>query len=142
MIQKNRYMELIEHFSLRPIRSERELTNATRIASELAVKTKLTRDERDYLDVLSDLIERYEDEHHRIAVVTGPRLLAFLLEENGISQAQLARETGIAKSTISAVLKGRRRFSLSHIETLCSRFKLEPGAFLQPNRNVRAVTAE
>ena len=142
MIRKNRYMELIERLSLRPIRSDRELSHAARIANELAVKPNLTRDERDYLDVLSDLIEKYEDENHRIQIVAGPRLLAFLLEENGISQAQLARETGIAKSTISAVLKGRRAFSLSHIEALCCRFKLEPGAFLRPNRDAQAATAE
>jgi len=134
MIQKKRYMELIGHFPLRPIRTERELGKATRIANDLAVKPNLTRDERDYLDVLSDLIEKYEDKNHRIEPVAGPALLAFLLEENGISQARLARETGIAKSTISAVLKGKRALRLSHVEALCHRFKLDPGAFLQPNK--------
>jgi HTH-type transcriptional regulator/antitoxin HigA len=124
-------MELIERFALRPIRSERELRQATRMANELAVKAKLTRDERDYLDVLSDLMERYEDEMHGIEAVAGPELLAFLLKENGLSQAQLARETGIAKSTISAILKGKRAMSLSHVEAFCRRFKLEPNAFLQ-----------
>lgn len=134
MIQKNRYMELIGHFPLRPIRAERELSKATRIANDLAVKPKLTRDERDYLDVLSDLIEKYEDENHRIEPVAGPALLAFLLEENGLSQARLARETGIAKSTISAILKGKRALRLSHVQALCRRFQLDPGAFLQPNQ--------
>jgi len=132
-------MELIERFSLRPIRSERELRNATRIANELAVESKLSRDERDYLDVLSDLIEKYEEENCWIEPTGGPKLLAFLLEENGISQAQLARETGIAKSTISAVLKGKRELGLSHIHALCRRFKLEPSAFLQVNPSAQGA---
>jgi HTH-type transcriptional regulator/antitoxin HigA len=130
MIQKNRYLQLVEEFPLRPLRSERELAKATAIAGRLAVSPRLSRDEQDYLDVLAGLIERYEDEHHQIEATSGAELLAFLLEENGLSQAQLARETGIAKSTLSAVLQGRRRLSLAHVTALGRRFKLEPSAFL------------
>ncbi len=130
MIQKDRYLQLIEAFPLRPIRSERDLAKATVVAGRLAVSVRLSRDERDYLDVLSDLIERYENEHHQIEPRSGPELLAFLLEENGLSQSQLARETGIPKSTLSAVLKGRRDLSLARVATLCRRFRLEPTAFL------------
>jgi HTH-type transcriptional regulator / antitoxin HigA len=130
MIQKNRYLQLIDEFPLRPIRSERDLAKATAVAGRLAVSPRLTRDERDYLDVLSDLIERYEDEHHRIEPRSGPELLAFLLKENGLSEAQLASETGIAKSTLSAILNGRRALSLAHVIAFCRRFRLEPGAFL------------
>jgi HTH-type transcriptional regulator/antitoxin HigA len=130
MIQKSRYMQLVEQFPLRPIRSQRELKQASKLAGELAIKSKLSRDEQDYLDVLSNLIEKYEDDNHRIEPTSGPELLAFLLEENGLSQAQLARETGIAKSTISAVLAGRRALSLPHVTSLCQRFKLDAAAFI------------
>ena len=37
MIRKSRYMQLIEMFPLRPIRSEAELARAARIAGRLAV---------------------------------------------------------------------------------------------------------
>lgn len=130
MIRKNRYLQLIEQFPLRPIRSDSDLAKATAVVGHLAVSPRLTRDERDYLDVLSDLIERYEDEHHRIEPRSGPGLLAFLLKENGLSAAQLARETGIAKSTLSAILNGRRVLSLAHVIAFCRRFRLEPSAFL------------
>ncbi len=137
MILKGRYLQLIEAYPLRPIRSERDLAKATAVAGRLAVAARLTRDEQDYLDVLSALIERYEDEHHEIEPRSGPELLAFLLAENGLSQAQLARETGIAKSTLSAVLKGRRALSLVHITALGRRFRLEPNAFLPVGENTR-----
>jgi HTH-type transcriptional regulator/antitoxin HigA len=123
-------MELIEQYPLRPIRSERALKLATGIANQLAVQTKLTQDEADYLDVLSDLIERYEDQFHTIQPAPARQVLSFLLDENGLSQAQLSRETGIAKSTISAVLKGKRTLAVSHIEALCDRFKLDPSVLL------------
>ena len=137
MILKNRYLQLIEAFPLRPIRLDRELAKATEVAGRLAVSARLTRDEQDYLDVLSDLIERYEDKHHGIEPRSGPELLAFLLAENGLSQTQLARETGIAKSTLSAVLKGRRALSLAHITALGRRFRLDPNAFLPVGENTR-----
>jgi HTH-type transcriptional regulator / antitoxin HigA len=130
MIRKSRYMQLIEVFPLRPIRSEEELGRAARIAGRLAVASKRDRDEQDYLDVLADLIEQYETQHHPIESSSAPELLAFLLEENSLSQAQLARETDIAKSTLSAVLTGRRSFSLSHVRALCRRFKLDSNLFL------------
>ena len=130
MIQKSRYLQLIEEYPLRPIRSESDLAKAAAVAGRVAVSARLTRDERDYLEVLSDLIERYEDEHHRIEPRSGPGLLALLLKENGLSEAQLARETGIAKSTLSAILNGRRALTLAHVSAFCRRFRLEPGAFI------------
>jgi HTH-type transcriptional regulator/antitoxin HigA len=123
-------LQLVEQFPLRPIRSASDLAKATAVAGRLAVNRRLTRDEQDYLDVLSDLIERYEDEHHRIEPRSGSELLAFLLQENGLSQAQLARETGIAKSTLCAVLNGKLALSVAHVTALGRRFRLEPGAFL------------
>lgn len=130
MIRKNRYMELIEQCPLRPIRSERELKLATRTANQLALQAKLSRDEADYLDVLSDLIEKYEDDVHVIKPTSAPQVLSFLLDANAMTQAQLSRETGISKSTISAVLKGKRSLTVAHIHALCNRFKLDPSAFL------------
>jgi len=41
-----------------------------------------------------------------------------------------SHETGTAKSTLSAVLKGKRRLAVSHIEALCNRFQVDPNVFL------------
>src|SRR5438552_11200249 len=105
---RNAYLELIKQFSLRPLRSERDLDQAIKIVDRLAVKKSLERSERDYLDVLSDLIERYENEHHAIEPLTDDEMLRFLIEQSRRSQIHLAQETGIANSTISAVLSGKR----------------------------------
>lgn len=135
MATKNdRYSELIREFPLRPIRSDRQLDRAGRMAFQLAVRKSLTRDERDYLDVLSDLIEKYEDEHHPIrATMTGREALAFLIEENGLTLSKLAAQTGIKVSTISEILAGKRELSLRHVERLCAHFRVDPGLFVQPS---------
>jgi HTH-type transcriptional regulator / antitoxin HigA len=126
------YSELINRFSLRPIRSERQLDRAGRLAFELAARKRLNRDEQDYLDVLTQLIEVYEDEHHTIEADASPReILRFLIDENGLTLSRLATETGIKVSTLSEILHGKRELNVQHIARLSARFRVEPGLFVE-----------
>jgi HTH-type transcriptional regulator/antitoxin HigA len=129
MITK-RYLELVRAFPLRPIRSESELDRASKIAGDLAVKKKLTVEERDYLDVLSDLIIKYEDERHPIEPVSEDRMLAFLIEQKGVSQQQCSRDAGIAGSTLCAVMQGKRKLTREQVERLCRYFHVPPTVFI------------
>ena len=61
------YLELILEFPLRPIRSDAELDRAVKMIDSLVDKDKLSAGEQDYLDVLSDLVEKYEAEEHPMA---------------------------------------------------------------------------
>lgn len=129
--QKDRYMELIHQFPLRPIRNDRELAEATRVAKTLYDKpeSKLTSAESDYLDVLDHIIETYEDEHIVFDDGTEGDLLTFLMESNRLSQAQLAKSVGIATSTVSEVLSGKRKLTRKQIEKLSAYFKVSPAVF-------------
>jgi HTH-type transcriptional regulator/antitoxin HigA len=129
---RNTYFELIKQFPLRPLRSEKALDQAARIVDRLAVKKSLDRSERDYLDVLSDLIERYEDQHHEIEPLADGEMLRFLIEQSGRTQIHLARATGIANSTISAVLSGKRDLTRHQVVKLAAYFHVDPGIFLIP----------
>jgi len=129
MITKH-YLELLRAFPLRPIRSEKELDRANRIAGDLAVKEHLTKAEQDYLDVLSDLSIKYEDEHHPIEPVTEDRMLAFLLEQKRVTLQQCSRDVAIAGSTLSAVLQGKRRLTRAHVERLCRYFHVPATVFI------------
>lgn len=64
---KDHYLDLILQFPLRPIRSDEELDEAIRMVDSLLDRRDLVQGEKDYLDVLGDLIERYESEAHPIA---------------------------------------------------------------------------
>ena len=59
------YLALIERFPLRPIRSERELKRAAKVVDGLLDRER-SKEEDSYLNVLSLLIEQYEDEKHSI----------------------------------------------------------------------------
>jgi HTH-type transcriptional regulator/antitoxin HigA len=135
------YLALIRRFPLRPITSEAELDRAIALIHELLDRDRLDSAEDDYLDVLSDLVERYEDIHHPIPTddLSDAEMLEHLIEAKGVSQAQAAREAGIAESTLSELLSGKRQLTRKQIERLASYFHVSPAVFLsQPDNGPKA----
>jgi HTH-type transcriptional regulator / antitoxin HigA len=123
------YLQLVRRVPLRPIRSDDELDRAIEMVDELIDHDKRGADERDYLDVLSDLIERYETDAHLISAAPDAEVLAHLIGAKGVSQADVAREVGVAESTISEVLAGKRKLNRTHIGRLAQYFNVGPTAF-------------
>jgi HTH-type transcriptional regulator / antitoxin HigA len=52
-------------------------------------------------------------------------MLRHLLDAKGITQAQLSKETGLAKSSLSEVLAGKKPFSRQMIRKLAGFFGVE-----------------
>lgn len=126
----NAYLELIFRLPLKPIRSAHQLAQAHEVMNFVMSRSRLTADERDYLQVLSKLVEDYEEERHPMRSVSGLDMLRHLLEARGIKQGQLAKKVGIAESTVSAILAGKRSLSLPHVRKLAAYFKVDPGVFV------------
>jgi HTH-type transcriptional regulator/antitoxin HigA len=126
------YMALIRRFPLRPLRTDAELDAASRIVDELTDRDNLAPAESDYLDVLGDLIEKYEDEHVEMPQVSDGAMLRSLMDEKGVRQADIARGTGISKTVLSLVLNGKRDLTRDHIGALSKYFGVNPASFLGP----------
>ena len=126
---EDRYLELVRRFPLRPLRSDADLDAAVAVVDELLDRDELSEPEQDYLDVLSDQIEAYEAEAVPIRPVGDADMLRFLIENRGATQAAVAKGAGIAESTISEVLAGKRRLNRAQIGKLARYFHVEPGAF-------------
>ena len=105
------------------------MDRATKVIDSLVDRPSLSSDEKDYLNVLSDLVEAYEEEHYRMAKVSDARMVRHLMEAKGVNQTEVAQATGIANSTISAVLKGTRQLTREHIGRLAVFFQVDPGVF-------------
>jgi HTH-type transcriptional regulator / antitoxin HigA len=125
----NAYLELVLQFPLRPLRSDTDLDKAVQMVDSLLDRRDLAAEEEDYLDVLGDLIERYESEAHPMAPVSDAEMLRHLIEAKGISQTDVSGVTGIADSTISEVLKGKRSLNRGHIGKLATYFNVSPSVF-------------
>ena len=127
--QRDRYLELVTLFPLRPIRTDTELDAAIRVINMLLDQGRRSKAEEDYLDVLSDLVEVYEDEHIPIGPVSDADMLQSFLDDWRLTQAQVAKATGIAESTISEVLSGKRKLNRKQIGKLAKYFRVSPEAF-------------
>ena len=127
------YLALVRRFPLRPIRNESELDAAIAVIDSLAVRDNLNAGELDYLEVLGDLVERYEDKHHPIEDASEAEMLAYLIEQRGVKQVEVARATGVTESTLSEVLRGKRQLTRGQITKLAAYFHVRPSVFLPNN---------
>ncbi len=125
-----KYLDCIKRFPLKPIRTEEENELAAQICDQLLEKVdSLSAWERDYLDVLSDLVEHFESQWQEENNVEPRELLSFLMEQNNLTQTDLIPEFGTS-SRASEFLSGKRDLSLPQVLKLADRFKLSPTAFL------------
>jgi HTH-type transcriptional regulator/antitoxin HigA len=122
---RDSYLDLVLAFPLSSIRSDAHLAEAQSVMDGLLAKPKLDDGAATYLDALSDLVSVYEDEHHAIEPASDADMLRHLLEARGVTQAQLSQGAGIAKSTISEVLAGKKPFSRQMIRKLATYFNVE-----------------
>jgi HTH-type transcriptional regulator / antitoxin HigA len=127
---RDRYLELVLQFPLRPLRSDEDLDKAVGMVDSLLDRRELAEEEQDYLDVLGDLIERYESEAHPMPPLSDAEMLHHLIEAKGVSQTDVSDATGIADSTISEVLQGKRTLNRGHIGKLAKYFSVSPEVFV------------
>ena len=119
------YLSLVVECPLVSIKSEDQLVAAQTMIDRLLTQGKFDDGEEMYLDALSDLVAAYEDVHDPIAPASDADMLRHFMDAKDVTQAELNRQTGIPKSTISEVLAGKKPFSKSMIRTLADFFKVD-----------------
>ena len=124
------YLKLVKEFPLRPLRSATDLDRAVAVIDLLTDRDELTPEEEDDLEVLSRLVEDYESEHDPLPKMSPVEALRYLLDENGLTQAQLSEETGIPVATVSEILNRKRGISPKVRGILAARFKVAPALFV------------
>ncbi len=113
----------------RPIHDEMQLKNATELIDRMAGHD-LSADQEDYLDLLSDLVAKYEEDASPIGGGTSPiEVLVWLLDEHNMSVTELGKLLG-DRSLGSRMLSGERSLSKNHIKTLAGHFKMSAAAFI------------
>lgn len=124
------YLDLIRRFPLRPLRSEADLDGAIAVIDRLTDRGNLSAQEEDYLEVLAGLVEAYEAEHDPLPRMTPVEALRFLIEQNRLTQAELAQQTGLAVATLSEILNEKRGISPKARAALAQRFRVSPALFV------------
>lgn len=122
------YIELVQAFPPRPIKSEEEMLAAQEIIDSLIDRAPLTPDEEDYLDLLGTLVYEYEQTLEPIPDIYGVDLLKVLIEDNELRQKDLV-SIFKTESIVSDVLNKRRSLTTRHIQELAEFFHISPAAF-------------
>lgn len=122
------YTDLLQHFPPRPIKSEEQLAATQQVINALLDCPALSPDEQDYLNLLGTLVYEYEEVHHPVPDIYGVELLKVLMAERQLRQKDLV-PVFKTESIVSAVLRGQRNLTVSHIQKLGELFHISPAAF-------------
>ncbi len=99
-----------------PIRNEKDYQKALNRLEDIFDAKKGT-DEGDELEILSILIDRYENENFPIGMPDPIEAIKFRMEQMGMSQKDLAEVVGF-KSRVSEILNKKRKLTLNMIRKL------------------------
>ena len=112
------------------IESEEELKRAEGIITALLNKgIDLSPEEEKLLDLISDLVEKYEDEHYPFPEVPPNEILKFLIEQNDLKQSDLLHVFG-SSGIASEVVNGKRSISKAQAKKLADFFKVSVELFI------------
>lgn len=123
------YAALMAIHLLRPIHDQVDADNAVEMIDLLAGH-KLNAEQRDYLDLLSDLYEKWESSQSPVNRARGSELLRLVLAERGEKAGDLARLLGIDASLAYRLVRGERQLTAVQIRKLADHYGLDPAALL------------
>ena len=86
---EQQYLALVRALPLVSLRDDVHLAAALAVIDGLLDRPQRTSGEEEYLRALTDLVETYENARVLIPPMSGVEVLRFLMEEHGLSQADL-----------------------------------------------------
>ncbi|KIC91037.1 type II toxin-antitoxin system HigA family antitoxin [Flavihumibacter sp. ZG627] len=116
--------------TVKPIKTKKDYAQAME-RLEMLFDAKKNTTEGDELEVLSILIEKYEDEHFPIGLPDPIEAIKFRMEQLGYNQADLAKVVGL-KSRASEILNKKRKLSLEMIRQLHDKLHIPTEVLIQP----------
>jgi len=123
------YSALLKKFPPKVIRTEEENETYSEILCQLDQRSKsLTRAEKELAELLTLLIEDFEEKHYRLPRAKPVEVLHFLMDQHGLKQKDLVGVFG-TPSIVSEVLGGKRDLNKDQIKRLSERFHVSPEVF-------------
>jgi len=126
---RRKYADLLVESLPAAINSDEELERFTAIVDKLAVKKDLSLEESRLLDLLSTLIEVYEDERYPIPDAPPHVMIQGFMLDRGLRNKDLEPVLGSSGVT-SEVISGKRKPSKRQVKKLASFFGVSPEFFV------------
>jgi len=123
------YEALLRKVPPKVIRTEKENEAYTEILYELDKRSaKLTAAEKELAELLTLLVEDFEEKHYKLPKGKPLDVVRFLMEQHDLRQKDLADVFG-TPSIVSEVLNGKRELNKEQIARLSARFHVSPELF-------------
>jgi len=123
------YSALLRRIPPKVIRTEEENEAYTEVLYDLDRRSKsLTAAEKELAQLLTLLIEDFEEKQYRLPRATPLEVLQSLMDHHGLKQKDLVDVFG-TPSIVSEVLSGKRELNKDHIKRLSRRFHVSPEVF-------------
>lgn len=115
---------------IRPIHSEADYD---RMVAMMNALLEVAGDDEDHplsglLELVADVVSRYEQEHHAIEAANPKDALRFLMDARGLKQEDLSAI--VPQSNLSAILAGKRSISAAMAGKLGGFFGISPAVFV------------
>jgi len=122
------YFELVKAFPLVRLLDDAHLVEAISVLDAL-LPAGSRLGWRSLLEVLTGLVEDYEDEHILIADAPANEVLRELMRQHGLTRSALPRPWA-SPNPPSRGPRGERKLTISHAGKLAKHFRLKPETFI------------
>lgn len=102
--------------NIKPIKNEKDYANSLKQIESL-MNAKPNTSKMDELEVLTTLVEAYEDQYYIIDAPDPIEAIKFRMEQEGLKQKDLVSIVG-SKSRVSEVLNRKRKLTIEMIRNL------------------------
>ncbi len=116
--------------NIKPIKSERDYKAALQEVEKI-FDAKPNTPKGDRLEVLSILIEAYEEKHYNIPYPNPVDALLYYIESRGLTRKDLEPYIG-SRARVSEILNRRRQLSIEMIRKLSSGLDIPAEILIQP----------
>jgi HTH-type transcriptional regulator / antitoxin HigA len=131
----------METLKYKIIKSKKQYFQYCDLLESLCNTVKKTKSLQDEIDMLTLLIEKYDNENLISKIPDPIRLLKTLMEEHQLKAVNLAEILNISKGLVSDILNYKKGLSKEIIRKLAEHFKLRQEAFNRPYKLITPINA-
>jgi HTH-type transcriptional regulator / antitoxin HigA len=121
--------EMIARGAPHVIHNDAELEAYTNALFQLTELESPSHSQVEAIELLTLLVERYEQEHYSIPATDPASVVRFLIERQNLTQRDLIPQFG-SESAVSMFLSGQRNLTIEQVRKLSTRFKLPTDLFI------------
>jgi HTH-type transcriptional regulator / antitoxin HigA len=131
----------METLKYKVITSEEQYDNYCNILEELVFQKAKTNGMKEEIDLLTLLVEKWDEQHNIFNDLEPVELLKSLMKEHKMKSVELAKKLKVSPGLVSDIINYKKGFSKEVIRQLAGFFKMSQEAFNRPYKLKSPINA-